>query len=100
MIEFKSLGIKPTKKGFLGNKIDIDNILNCPLIVNDFRIENSKFTGKGNGKCLSLQITFNNESRVLFTGSSVLMDVIQQVPKEKFPFKTTIVKENKAFYFN
>jgi hypothetical protein len=28
-----------------------------------------------------------------------LMDQIEKVPKEKFPFKTTIIKENERFEF-
>lgn len=95
---FKDFGITVTSKGFEGDKIKIDRILNKEIIVQDFKIEKSKFE-KGNGKCLYLQIVVDGAKRVVFTSSSSLMEMIQQVPQSSFPFKTTIVRENERFQF-
>jgi len=66
--------------------------------VLDYKIEKSKFE-KASGKCLHLQIELNQTKHVIFTGSTGLMDQIEKVPREKLPFKTTIVKENERFEF-
>lgn len=95
---FKDFGIKSNVKSFEGDKIKIDRILNKQVVVHAFKIEQSKYE-KGTGKCLSIQLAVDNSKRVLFTGSSNLMDMIQQVPQEKFPFHTTIVKENERYEF-
>lgn len=99
MNSFKQFGIKASSKSFEGDKIKIDRILNKEIIIEDFKIETSKYD-KGNGKCLYLQIWVDNAKRLLFTGSSSLMEMIQQVPKEGFPFQTTIVRENERFQFS
>lgn len=93
MNNFKDFGIKAQLKSFTGDKIKLDRVLNKPITVEDYKIEQSKYE-KGNGKCLYIQIVVDQERRVLFTGSLTLMDMIQQVPKEGFPFNTTIVKQN------
>lgn len=98
MNSFKDFGIKPQSKSFEGEKIKIDRILNRTIEVHEYKIEDSKFE-KGNGKCLYMQIVVEGAKRVLFTGSVNLMDMIQQVPQEKFPFKTVIIKENERFEF-
>ena len=98
MKQFKEFGIKSITKNFTGDKIKIGRILNREIVVLDYKVEQSKYD-KGNGKCLHLQIEVDNSKHVVFTGSSVLMDVIQQVPKSELPFKTTIVRENEHYEF-
>ena len=98
MNNFKDFGIQSQSKGFEGDKIKIDRILNKNIIVEEYKIENSKFE-KGNGKCLYIQISIDGVRRVLFTGSINLMEMIEQVPKNKFPFTTAIIKENDRFEF-
>ncbi|KQS34006.1 hypothetical protein [Dyadobacter sp. Leaf189] len=97
--KFKELGIQPESKGFEGDKISMDRILNREITVHDYRIENSKYPEKGNAKCLYMQITIGDNKHVLFSGSKVLQDEIQRVSKDDFPFATTIVKENRRFEF-
>lgn len=99
MHSFKDFGIKPQVKCFEGDKIKIDRILNKQILVEEYKIDESKFKDKGTGKLLTLQIFTDNSKRVLFTGSSTLIEMIQKVPKDKFPFMTTIVKENERFEF-
>jgi hypothetical protein len=99
MTSFKDLGISPNLKAFTGDKIKIDRILNRAITVLDFKIEDSRFTDKGNGKCLYLHITLDGTMHVVFSGSRVLMDMIQKVPRESIPFTTTIVKNNEHLEF-
>ena len=99
MHSFKEFGIKPQSKAFEGPKIEMDDILNKPIIVEDFKIEDSKFKEKGNGKRLTLQILVDTNKRIVFTGSVNLMQMIQEVKRDNFPFTTTIIKQNKRLEF-
>lgn len=99
MHSFNEFGIKPKQQTFEGEKIKIERILNKVIIVDAFKIDESKFKDKGNGKLLTIQIIVDNNKRVLFTGSINLMDMIQEVPKDKFPFQATIIKENERYEF-
>lgn len=98
MKEFKNMGIKPASTHFTGDKIKIDRILNREIVVENYRIEPSKYKEVG-GRCLQMQIRVEEEQRVVFTGSKVLIELIEQVEKADFPFKTTIVKEQERFEF-
>lgn len=98
MKKFSDLGIKANPKNFTGEKIKISKILNKEIIVHDFKIVDSKFEGKS-GKCLHLQIEFNNEKHIVFSGSTILMEMIQQIDKENFPLSTTIIKDNEYLEF-
>lgn len=91
MKSFSDLGIKPTAQGFTGDKIKIDRLLNREIIILDFKISPS--TQKAGTECLTLQIEINEQKHVVFTGAKGLMETIKQVPREEFPFKTTIIKE-------
>ncbi len=99
MKQFKDLGIAPVIQNFVGDKIKIERILNREITLIGYRIEQSKFTEKGNGKCLHLQIQLGEVKYVVFTGSTVLMETIQKVSKDDLPFKTTIVKQDDHFEF-
>ena len=98
MKSFRDLGIQNTQQGFIGDKIKINKILNRQVVVNDYKIENSKYE-KGSGKCLHMQISIGETKHVVFTGSKRLMDTLELIPKTDFPFSTTIVKENDWFDF-
>lgn len=98
MKQFKDFGIKSTISYFQGEKINMHKLLNRQIIVHDFKLEDSKY-GKGNEKCLYIQISVGDAMRVVFTGSKSLIDAIQQVNKSDFPFITTIVKENERLEF-
>ena len=100
MNNFKQFNINPISKGFDGEKIKIAKILNREIIVNGYKIEDSKcFKERGTGKCLYLHISFKKENRIIFTGSGVLINEIQRVPKDGFPFTTIIIQENERFMF-
>ena len=102
MNRFSQFDIKAPVKGFEGSKIKISKILNREIAVHDFKLEESKvpaFRDKGSGKCLHLQISFDNEMHVVFTSGTGLIETIQQVPKTQFPFTTIIVEENDRYKF-
>lgn len=101
MKQFSELGVKTNTTGMTGEKIKVERVLNKKVKVCSFRIEKSKFPEKTkNGECLYLQIELENQKRIVFSGSSVLMDQIRQVDKADFPFEATITKEDEHFQFN
>lgn len=93
--KFKDFGIEPTAKSFVGEKIKIAKVLNREITVSDFTIDNSQFKDK----YLRMQISVGDNKHVLFTGSAVLMEMIQKVPLVNFPFTTTIVEDNERYVF-
>ncbi|TWP30533.1 hypothetical protein ETU08_01875 [Apibacter muscae] len=97
MNQFKDFKIKPEINHFTGDKIKIDKILNVPIVIIDYKIEQSK--AKVGTQLLTLQIEKSGTRHVVFTGSTVLLQMIQKVDKEKFPFISTIVKENEYLEF-
>ena len=100
MKTFSQFNIQSANKGFEGDKIKMSKILNREIVVHHFKIEDSKvFKDRGSGKCLHLQISFNNEKHVIFTSSSGLIEAIQQVLEDGFPFTTTIIQDNERFMF-
>lgn len=96
MKKFSDLGIKTDLQETLaGDKIKMHKILNRAITVHNFRIEPSKFTGQ----CLYMQIEIDGEKRVVFTGSTGLLQAIQKIQKTDFPFETTIEKDNDRYEF-
>ncbi|MGZ3753604.1 MAG: hypothetical protein ACXVAY_01515 [Mucilaginibacter sp.] len=90
--KFNEFGITNTKTSFKGDKIKIERLLNREITVHAFKIEDSK---KQLGtQYLNMQISINDIYYVVFTGAKVLMEDIQRVPVDGFPFLTTIVKDN------
>lgn len=96
--KFNQLGIVPPTKGFEGDKISLESILDKNIKVLAFELKASKFE-KGNDNCLYLQIELNQEKRVFFSGSGNLMEIIKLVNKNDFPFETIITKQNKTLSF-
>lgn len=100
MNSFSQFDTKITTKGFDGDKVKMAKILDREIIVHHFKIEDSKiYKERGSGKCLKLQITFNDEKHIVFTSGICLIEVIQQIPEDGFPFTTTVVKENERLKF-
>lgn len=81
-----------------GDKIKISKVLNQEIAVLDHSIKDSKYSKNKSGKYLTLQIKHNDEKRVIFTGSDVLIDQIEKYG-DKVPFLTTIRKVNRYFSF-
>ena len=97
--QFKDFGIKVQNKGFIGDKIKIDRVLNRRIVVHDYKIEPSKFEEKGDGYRLTMQVEVNGQKHVIFTSSTALKEMIKQVPRERLPFETTIIKDNERYEF-
>lgn len=97
MKSFKEFGIKPETKGLIGEKIKMSKILNRSITVVGFLVKPSIYEGKG--RCLHMQIVIDNENRVVFVGANMLIEQIQKVPAEGFPFTTTIANENNRYEF-
>jgi hypothetical protein len=100
MKKFSQFNIKPCAKGFEGEKIKMAKIMNREIVIHAFKITDSiHFKDKGTGKCLHLQISFNNQMHIIFTSSGGLIETILQVPINDFPFSTTIIEENDRYKF-
>lgn len=82
-----------------GDKIKIDEILNKEIEVINYKITESKYKNKDNNKLLTLQIKVNNEERVIFTGSNILIEQCEKY-KNEMPFLATIKKINKFYTFS
>lgn len=98
MKKFSEFQIKRTHNGLQGDKIKMERILNREIAVHGYSIENSKFEGKG--KCIYLQISINGTMHVVFSSSKGLMADLEQIPKDNFPFLTTIIKDNDRLIFS
>jgi hypothetical protein len=97
MKSFSEFNIKPEITSLVGDKIKMDRIINREIVVTNYKIEPSKH--RENTQCLTLEFEMNGNKHIVFTGSTVLMQMIEKVPKGNFPFTTTIVKENEYFEF-
>lgn len=97
MKNFKEMGITVASRAFVGDSIKIERLLNKEITVHYYKIVDSN--KKVGTLCLYLQIEYDGEKRVLFTSAQALMEAIQKVPKENFPFTATIVKQNERFEF-
>jgi len=99
MHSFKDFGIKAPAPAFAGDQIKMNKILNKQIIIHRFRIEESRFKDKGNGKRLDMQIEVSGIIYIVWTSSVVLQETIKQIPAASFPFTTTIVLENERLEF-
>ncbi|MCL1657433.1 hypothetical protein M2T79_12580 [Elizabethkingia miricola] len=97
MKNFKEFNITPTFKAFVGDKIKLSKVINTQIIINDYKIKDSE--KKPGTKYLTLQITRKGDKEIIFTSAKTLMDMIEQVPKDEFPFMTTIAQEDQIFQF-
>lgn len=95
MHSFKDFNIKPKVNNFVGEKIQVQKLFNLTIKVFSFKIEPSK--QKKGTELLTLQIEKSGEKRIVFTGSTVLIDQIRRVPEDKFPF-TTVIKGDNDYY--
>lgn len=97
MKNFKDFNIQPKVNAFVGEKIQVQKLFNIPVKVLNYKVEASK--KKPGTKLLTLQIEKGEEKRIVFTGSTVLIDMIERVPKNGFPFETIIRGDNDYYEF-
>lgn len=81
-----------------GDKIKIAKVLNHEIILTNYRILDSKYQNN-NTECLQLQIEIEDEKRVIFTGSKVLIKQIKKY-EEHIPFMTTIKQVDRYYTFS
>ena len=94
------MNITLKQKAYVGKSIEVEELFDKEIIVHFYKIGPSKYPEKGNGKCLTIQIEFEGKKRILFTGSGVLMEQIEQVDESRFPLTTTIKRVEKRFEFH
>jgi hypothetical protein len=70
-------------------------ILGKSIILHDFKIGPSNYKGER----LDLQITYDDDKRVVWTSSTGLIETIKLIHKEQLPITTTIIEENERFKF-
>jgi len=100
MFKFSEFKIEAPVGAFEGKKVSIEDIFNIPIVINAYKIEESKFTGKNrSNKRLELSLTIEGKRCITFTGSEILMGMIQKVPVDGFPFETVIKKHEKRYEF-
>ncbi len=95
--KFKDLNIKPTISHFVGEKLKMTKILNKEIKILGYKIKPSKFENAKNKDCLYLQIEFEGQKRIVFTSGVILINMLDQIPKENFPIDTTISNENDCY---
>lgn len=88
----------PQSEVFDGDKIAIEKVIDKPIIIIGFKIKPSK---KNNGMCCYINFYFKDDENqthyVLFTGSAVIKDQLEQVENARktssfMEFETTIKK--------
>lgn len=104
MKKFSDLNIVVPHSGFAGEKIKIHKVFNREIEIHDFRTEPSKVKdfrrepSKVNDSILlTLQIKIDDEFRILFCGSKRLQRTLELIPKENFPFTTTIINDTQGY---
>lgn len=101
MKTLQQLGISPAPAGFVGKKIEMEDVFDRDIVIHAFRITDSKYPKKNNDKRMDLQIEIDGAKRLVFTTSINLMNVMKQVGDENLPILTKIIKkkDTRAFEF-
>ncbi len=97
MTDFKDFKLIPEISTFTGDKIKIDRVLNTRIQVLAYKVSKSKY--EDSGDLLTLQIQKSGQKHVIFTTAKILIQLLEKIPKDKFPFNTTIVRENEYYEF-
>lgn len=102
MINFSDLNVTLKEPALVGQKIEVNDVLDASIEVHRFYVKPTKFVkpGKEPKDVLHLQIKHENKDRVIFVPSKNLIEQIKQVPEDKFPFKATIIKQGKGLQFS
>ena len=88
------------EKSLDGDKIRIDDVLNHELVINAYKVSNSKYPDSKHGNYVTLQVVDPNTDKqmVIFTGSQVIASQCEKY-KCQMPFVATIKKINKYYTF-
>ena len=82
------------KRHFDGDKISLEEILNQEITIFRFRVQSSK--KREDSQYATIQIEVHGEKRIVFTGSSVIIEQLEKY-RDRMPFLTTIKRINKFF---
>ena len=104
MKKFSDFGIDPMKNKsvFTVPQISITDVLNCEIEVLDY--ESGVKTSHGDNRYV-VRIKHEGSECKFFTSASPIKESLDLVPKEEFPFTTTIKQQkfgngnNKTYYF-
>lgn len=90
MNKFSELGVtvQDERKMFNCQQVSISDVLNCETIVEDY-IPDMK-TSHGEGRYLVKFKNADGTEGKFFTNATSLKQTLDKVPKESFPFSTTI----------
>lgn len=91
MKDFGEFNIRLETEGFVGDKISINQVLNLPVVIEKYKTGPSKFENKSTR--LDMQLLVNSKRRVLFISSKSLIEMIEKVPKNGFPFRAKIIQD-------
>ena len=86
---------------FTGDKVALDKLINMPIIVKQFRINESKYKKTNAEKCMTMQFEYADNpgtDYVAFTGSNVLINQCEKY-QEMMPFEARITKINRYYSF-
>ena len=81
-----------------GLKVKLDDLLQKEIVINAFRIQDSKFNENKSGKYATVQFKLSDASdcQVFFTGSDVIIEQLEKY-KDLLPFLCTIKKINRYY---
>ncbi|CAB4126421.1 RT_Bac_retron_I domain containing protein [uncultured Caudovirales phage] len=97
VITFKDIALPEVpSRQFTGDKISVNQIINREIEVHAYKIEPSKFDGMR----LTMQIMVGGNKRVVFTGAKKLQEDLERIDKACFPFKTTIISNDRQLEFS
>ena len=77
---------------FDGERMDMEDVLDRPIIVKDMEIRPSSFS---EGDYIILQIELDGDPRVVLTGSLVLVRQLKE-KADKIPFRCRIIAQQSA----
>jgi hypothetical protein len=78
-----------------GDKIKIEAVLNREVLVTGFKVTTSKYK-ENSQRCMTLQVEVDGSRRVVFTGSSVMIEQVERY-KGHIPFLTVIKKIDRYY---
>ena len=82
-----------------GEKVRIDSILNQEILVTGHKIKKSKYTKEGAEQCLTVQFQIDENTKIFFTGSNVLIEQLEKYGHE-MPFVATVKKIDRYYTFS
>lgn len=97
MKRFSDFEINVETDLFIGDKIKIAKVLNREITIKAYKIDQSKFVAENNPNKVTMHIVFEEEDRIIFSGSKTLMRQLDAVPKENFPILAVIEKNGETY---